>query len=244
MKTADTGAWVDFGHLSQTRAAARATGEGAAELKEAALRDVARQFEGAFINMMLDAMRSATPGDPMLGSSEADSYRDLLDHQLSLDMADGGGIGLADMLVRQLSPLVRQASGSETPDNPFASTMASDAVAPSDSVDDGVDQPVPAPVHRLDDRLGARDVTADDAGDDGWRLVEDDDVRVYALRSPGAPADVTGLPTAAASGEATLPTVAASGEATPRFDGPESFVQQVWHTHVLRRKTDKNRGLN
>lgn len=66
------------------------------------MREVARQFEGIFVRMMLQSMREASPGDPLFGSSQGDMYRDLYDGQLSMQLTQGKGIGLADLLMRQL----------------------------------------------------------------------------------------------------------------------------------------------
>lgn len=67
------------------------------------LREVARQFESLFTKMMLESMRSASFGDPLFGSDQADMYRDMMDDQLAVQMSEGRGLGLADMLIRQLS---------------------------------------------------------------------------------------------------------------------------------------------
>jgi flagellar protein FlgJ len=67
-----------------------------------ALREVARQFESLFTNMMLKSMRSASEGDPLFGSDQADFYQDMFDQQLAVELGKGRGLGLADMLLRQL----------------------------------------------------------------------------------------------------------------------------------------------
>ena len=69
----------------------------------AALREVARQFESLFTKMMLESMRSASFGDPMFGSDQVDMYQDMMDDQLAVQLSQGKGLGLADMLIRQLS---------------------------------------------------------------------------------------------------------------------------------------------
>ena len=69
----------------------------------ATLREVARQFESIFTKMMLDGMRKASFGDPMFGSDQADMYQDMMDDQLAVQLSQGKGLGLGDMLVRQLS---------------------------------------------------------------------------------------------------------------------------------------------
>jgi flagellar protein FlgJ len=67
------------------------------------LREVAGQFEALFIQTLLKNMRAAELGESMLGNSDQHKlYQEMMDQQLSLEMASGGGIGLADMLVRQL----------------------------------------------------------------------------------------------------------------------------------------------
>ena len=67
------------------------------------LRAVAGQFEALFIETVLESAREATGGDPLFGRSEAHGmYREMLDRQLSVEMSRGRGIGLADLIVRQL----------------------------------------------------------------------------------------------------------------------------------------------
>jgi flagellar protein FlgJ len=68
-----------------------------------ALREVARQFESIFTKMMLEGMRSASFGDPMFGSDQSDMYQGMMDDQMAVQLTSGRGIGLADMLFRQLS---------------------------------------------------------------------------------------------------------------------------------------------
>lgn len=67
-----------------------------------ALRETARQFESLFTSMMLKSMRDATPGDSLFGSDQQDFYQDMFDQQLSQQLSKGKGLGLADVLVRQL----------------------------------------------------------------------------------------------------------------------------------------------
>lgn len=69
----------------------------------ATLREVARQFESIFTKMMLESMRSASLGDPLFGSDQGDMYQDMMDDQLAVQLSQGRGLGLADMLIRQLS---------------------------------------------------------------------------------------------------------------------------------------------
>ena len=73
----------------------------------AALKEVARQFESLFTQMLLknmrEANRSLSNGDSLFGSDQADFYQDMFDQQLAVHLSQGEGLGLADMLVRQLA---------------------------------------------------------------------------------------------------------------------------------------------
>jgi flagellar protein FlgJ len=67
-----------------------------------ALREAARQFESIFAKMVLSSMRSASFGDPLLGSDQQNFYQGMFDDQMSVQLTRGRGLGLADMLVKQL----------------------------------------------------------------------------------------------------------------------------------------------
>jgi flagellar protein FlgJ len=67
-----------------------------------ALRGAATQFESMFVNMMMKSMRDATPQDGPMDSQETKTFTTMLDQQMSQKLAKRG-IGLADVLVRQLS---------------------------------------------------------------------------------------------------------------------------------------------
>jgi flagellar protein FlgJ len=74
-----------------------------------ALKSAATQFEAMFINMMMKSMRDATPQDGMLDNQQTKMFTSMLDQQMSQNLAKRG-IGLADVLTRQLSV---QASGAQ-----------------------------------------------------------------------------------------------------------------------------------
>ncbi len=67
-----------------------------------ALKAAAKQFESVFLNMMLKSMRDATPQDGVFDSEQTKMFTGMLDQQLAQSMASRG-IGLADVMVRQLS---------------------------------------------------------------------------------------------------------------------------------------------
>jgi len=76
---------------------------GAQENDPKVLREAAKQFESMFTKMMLESMRKASFGDPMFGSDQGDMYQGMMDDQMAVQLSQGKGLGLADMLIRQLS---------------------------------------------------------------------------------------------------------------------------------------------
>jgi len=71
----------------------------------AALKEAAKQFESLFTKMLLKNMREANKaiGDSMFSSDQTEFYEGMFDDQLAVQLSQGKGLGLADMLVRQLS---------------------------------------------------------------------------------------------------------------------------------------------
>ena len=94
----DAPAYTDIAGLSKLK---RAAGNN----DPAAIRTVAQQFEGMFTRMMLKSMREAIGPDPMFGSDQEQMYQGMADDQLSVQLSKGKGLGLADMLVRQLQKM-------------------------------------------------------------------------------------------------------------------------------------------
>jgi peptidoglycan hydrolase FlgJ len=84
----------------------------------AALKEAARQFESLFTQMLLKSMREANKSfgeDSLFGSDQADMYQDMFDDQMALQMSKGKGLGLADMLVRQLQGGVQSTEQAAAP---------------------------------------------------------------------------------------------------------------------------------
>lgn len=74
---------------------------------QAALKEVAKQFEALFMQQMLKTMRDTNKifaEDNPMNSSEMQFHQDMLDHQWVLNLANGKGIGLAEVFYRQMSP--------------------------------------------------------------------------------------------------------------------------------------------
>ena len=87
--------WTDLSGFNALHQQAKAD-------SKAALPAVARQFESIFTQMMLKSMRDANFGDSLTDSQAGDSWQGLADQQLSVTLSQGHGLGIADMLVRQL----------------------------------------------------------------------------------------------------------------------------------------------
>ena len=68
----------------------------------AAMKEAATQFEAMFINMMMKSMRDAAPQEGMTDNQQTKTFTTMLDQQTSQNLAKRG-VGLADVLVRQLS---------------------------------------------------------------------------------------------------------------------------------------------
>lgn len=77
-----------------------------------ALKAAAKQFEALFMNMMLKSMRQASPQDGVFDNEQSRMYTSMLDQQLSQNLATRG-VGLADVLTRQLSSTVNQSLDSK-----------------------------------------------------------------------------------------------------------------------------------
>ena len=74
--------------------------------REGALDSTAKHFESIFVSMMVKSMRDAnkvfSEGN-MLQSSQTEFYQQMFDSQLAVSLSTGRGIGLAEVIKRQLS---------------------------------------------------------------------------------------------------------------------------------------------
>jgi len=78
-----------------------------------ALKTVAQQFEGVFLNMLMKSMREAVPQDGPMDSDQTRFYTEMFDRQLTQKLSSGKGIGLASMIVKQMSRLPGQGGQTE-----------------------------------------------------------------------------------------------------------------------------------
>jgi peptidoglycan hydrolase FlgJ len=68
----------------------------------AGAKGVAQQFEAILMQQMLSAMRTASPADSMNDSSSVEMFRGMHDQQLTQMWSAKGGLGLADVIMRQI----------------------------------------------------------------------------------------------------------------------------------------------
>lgn len=66
-----------------------------------AIKKIASQVEGLFLQMMLKSMRDATPKDDLLSSNQTQLFTSLYDQQISQDLSNKG-IGFANELVKAM----------------------------------------------------------------------------------------------------------------------------------------------
>ncbi|WDH54897.1 flagellar assembly peptidoglycan hydrolase FlgJ [Pseudomonas chlororaphis] len=99
VSSGDSGSYSDLNRLNQLKVGDKNS--------DANMRKVAQEFESLFLNEMLKSMRSATEAlgkDNPLNTPAAKQYQEMYDQQLAVSMSrEGGGIGLADVLMRQMS---------------------------------------------------------------------------------------------------------------------------------------------
>ena len=93
---ASTGAlYNDFSGLAALKYQARQDQVGTAD-------KVAKQFESLFMQMMVKQMRQASFGGGIFDSERTRFYQEMYDKQLSLHLAEQGGMGMGQVLRRQL----------------------------------------------------------------------------------------------------------------------------------------------
>lgn len=66
------------------------------------IKEVAKQFEAVFINMVMKSMRAASPQEGVFDNEQSRTFTAMLDQQLSNNLSQKG-LGLADILARQLT---------------------------------------------------------------------------------------------------------------------------------------------
>ncbi|RLA21187.1 MAG: flagellar assembly peptidoglycan hydrolase FlgJ [Gammaproteobacteria bacterium] len=106
MQPAQNSVYTDFQGLASLRQQSK-------DKSPEVLREVAKQFEAIFTQMMLKSMRQASQGEGIFESKQSEFYRDMYDQQLSVHLSAGSGLGLADMIVQQLGGQLPAVKGEE-----------------------------------------------------------------------------------------------------------------------------------
>ncbi|MCF7966586.1 flagellar assembly peptidoglycan hydrolase FlgJ [Methylobacter sp. Wu8] len=89
--------YTDFSGLAKLKTQAK-------EASPEALKEVAKQFESIFLNNVLKSMREAKLADGIMDNDQSKFYGEMYDQQLALHLSGSPGVGLADLIVKQLSP--------------------------------------------------------------------------------------------------------------------------------------------
>jgi len=113
-----------------------------------ALRAVAQQVDALFMQMMLKSMRDASAAAGGSDSNEMGMYQDMFDKQIALTLSQHKGLGLGDLLTRQLGA-TGSATGPSAPSGtgptarPAAATAPAASPAVMQSASEFVDQVLP-----------------------------------------------------------------------------------------------------
>jgi len=83
--------------------------------QKAALRDACKKFEAVFMGKIWQQMRKNVPKGGYLSNRYEQQYTAMFDKDFSEKLAEGGGIGLGDMLYDQLRAKLENASRSTLP---------------------------------------------------------------------------------------------------------------------------------
>ncbi len=70
--------------------------------ERAALEKAAKGFEAIFVRQLLGSMRGASGGESIDGSSAVDQFQELSDARMAESLSDGGGLGIAQLILQQL----------------------------------------------------------------------------------------------------------------------------------------------
>lgn len=97
LNTDTASVYTDFNGLAKLK-------QGAREQSPEAIKEVAKQFESVFLTMVLKSMRQAKLSEGILDSKQSEFYRDMYDQQMAVELAGKPGVGLADLIAKQLTP--------------------------------------------------------------------------------------------------------------------------------------------
>jgi len=93
--TTTPASYLDFGALGRLK------GEASRDPTQA-VRQTAEQFEAYFLQQMMKSMRDTIEKSDLVESNNMEMYQDLMDKEVAMKMVKRGGIGVANMLEKQM----------------------------------------------------------------------------------------------------------------------------------------------
>ena len=75
---------------------------------------VARDFESVFVNKLFESMRKGVPKSGLLDSSAMKMYRSLMDQEMAKLMSERKGMGIGEMVYKDLSRLDKVSESEKT----------------------------------------------------------------------------------------------------------------------------------
>lgn len=213
-KIGDLNNYHDLNGLQQLKAQAKNEPESPEALKKAA-----QHFESIFIGMMLKSMREANKafeeGNPM-HSNTTNFFRDMYDQQLTTDMADNGSMGLADIIVQQLS--------GDTDSFKAASVLRNDATLANLTQRSSASPSVTQPLTPQDQES----ISGSQTKGNGTEVLDSQ----FSIQNRNNTDSLT----------KPIATLSSSGPAVDdKFESPEDFVSKLWD---VAKQTAKKIGLN
>ena len=98
--------YLDFAGLGELRGQAQ-------QNQDKALKESAQQFEGLFIQMMMKSMREASMKDEENQSSGMDTFENMFDKEISVQMAKRGAMGVADFMAKAVKQQIATPTAAE-----------------------------------------------------------------------------------------------------------------------------------
>lgn len=99
-----------------TTSTAAGTGASPTAANSANLEKAAKQFEAIFMRQMISSMRSASLADGVFDSSATEQFQSMADSRTADSLAATGGMGIAELLMKQFGARVAGPSSSAVPD--------------------------------------------------------------------------------------------------------------------------------
>jgi flagellar protein FlgJ len=96
LKASNADVYTDLNGLAQLKTAAR-------KHSPEAVKAAAKQFEAIFVGNVLKSMRDAKLADGISDNDQSRFYKEMYDQQLAVHLSGKPGVGLADLIVKQLT---------------------------------------------------------------------------------------------------------------------------------------------